>query len=150
MKFTVGYIKRDDEFLFLYRNKKKNDINKGKYIGVGGHIEPGETPEECMVREAYEETGLKIENPNRLGIVLYEQDDGYTEEMYVFYIDKYTGELHESDEGELGYMTPEEFYKKPHWIGDELFLKYVFENRKFGKFKLKYNKNELVEVEHEQ
>ena len=103
-----------------------------------------------MVREAYEETGLKIENLNRLGTVLYEQEDGYTEEMYVFYIDKFTGELHESDEGELEYMTPEEFYKKPHWIGDELFLKYVFENRKFGKFKLKYKKDELVEVEHEQ
>lgn len=146
MKFTVGYIKNGEKFLFLYRNKKENDLNKGKYIGVGGHIEDGETSDECMIRETYEETGLKIKAMKLLGKVFYEDISGIKEDMYVYYIDGYEGKLTECDEGELLFMTEEEFLKSPHWIGDEIFIKYVFRGKEFGNLYLKYDKDKLLEI----
>lgn len=132
--YTVIYIKdkTTNKFLFLYRNKKKNDINHGKYIGVGGKIEPGESKDECIVREVYEETNLKLKTFYYMGEVRYihlDEDDYVA--MHVYYSDDYAGVIKECTEGTLKFMSEEEFYENPHWEGDKIFLDYALKNKAF-------------------
>lgn len=132
--YTVVYIKdkTTNKFLFLYRNKKKNDINHGKYIGVGGKIEPGESKDECIVREVYEETNLKLNAFYYMGEVRYIDLDAESyEKMYVYYSDDYTGMMKECSEGALKFMSEDEFYRSPHWEGDKIFLDYALKNKPF-------------------
>ena len=132
--YTVIYIKdkNTNKFLFLYRNKKKNDINHGKYIGVGGKIEPGESKDECIVREVFEETNLKLKSFYYMGEVRYiDLDADAYETMYVYYSDDYTGDLKECSEGSLKFMSEDEFYRSPHWEGDKIFLDYALNNKPF-------------------
>ena len=132
--YTVIYIKDKitNKFLFLYRNKKKNDINHGKYIGVGGKIEPGESKDECIVREVYEETNLKLKTFYYMGEVRYiDLDADSYDKMYVYYSDDYTGAIKECSEGSLKFMSEEEFYESPHWEGDKIFLDYALKNKAF-------------------
>ncbi len=132
--YTVIYIKDKitNKFLFLYRNKKENDINHGKYIGVGGKIEPGESKDECIVREVYEETNLKLKTFYYMGEVRYiDLDADAYDKMYVYYSDDYTGMMKECSEGSLKFMSEDEFYRSPHWEGDKIFLDYALKNKAF-------------------
>lgn len=132
--YTVIYIKdkNTNKFLFLYRNKKKNDINHGKYIGVGGKIEPGESKDACIVREVYEETNLKLKSFYYMGEVRYiDLDADSYEKMYVYYSDDYSGMMKECSEGALKFMSEDEFYLSPHWEGDKIFLDYALNNKPF-------------------
>ena len=148
MKFTVCYIKGSDgKILFLERNKKKNDINHAKFIGVGGKIEENESSDECVMREVYEETGLKLNNIKLCGLVKYYLNKDYSENMYVYYSDNFSGTLRDCDEGSLHWLTFDEFISKPHWDGDVLFLQKAIIGEKFPDMKLTYDSNGLKSFE---
>ena len=101
---TLCYIERDNKYLMLHRTKKENDINKDKWIGIGGKFEEGESPEECLIREVKEETGLTLNSFNLRCIVTYESTNYETEYMYVFTSDEFDGELIECNEGDLQWI----------------------------------------------
>ena len=105
---TLCYIEKDGKYLMLHRVKKHNDINEGKWIGVGGHAENQETPEECLVREVKEETGLTLTSYRFRGLVTFISNECEPELMCVFTADGFTGELIECDEGELAWVDKEE------------------------------------------
>ena len=142
--YTVCYIRGSDgKTLFLERNKKKNDINHTKFIGIGGKIEEGESPDECVKREVLEETGLRLESIKFCGLVKYYLNEDYFENMYVYYSDDYMGELKECDEGSLHWLTFEEFIKIPHWEGDVLFLQKAIYGEEFPDIELFYDSKGL-------
>lgn len=156
MDTTVCYIKRQksspEEFLFIYRNKKENDINHGKNIGIGGHIEGDETPYQCNLREVFEETGLKLNSSTYLGLVIFSDLSISNQRflMHVYYSDSYEGyeNLPACIEGELNWLTVDEFLNRPHFEGDEYFLKYAFRGEFFGVIELVYNSNILTKIIH--
>ena len=156
MDTTVCYIKRQksssEEFLFIYRNKKENDINHGKNIGIGGHIEGDETPYQCNLREVFEETGLKLNSSTYLGLVIFSDLSISNQRflMHVYYSDSYEGSenLPACTEGELKWLTVDEFLNRPHFEGDEYFLKYAFCGEFFGVIELVYNSNILTKIIH--
>lgn len=132
--FTVIYIKNKEtnKYLFLYRDKKKNDINHNKYIGIGGKIEAGESKDACILREVYEETNIRINTFYYMGEVRYiGLDKGDYESMHVYYSDDYSGEIKECSEGTLKFMSESEFYASPHWQADKIFLDYALKNKPF-------------------
>ena len=145
---TLCYIEKGDKVLLLYRNKKANDYNGGKWIGVGGKFEEGETPEECLVREVWEETGLKLENYQKRGLVFFEQN-GYSEVMHLFTANEFSGSLKECSEGELCWVNKSEIMEKPTWEGDREFLKLIYEENcnEFFILKLYYDGDNLVKKE---
>jgi 8-oxo-dGTP diphosphatase len=120
---SLCYIENEGNFLMLHRIKKKNDINKDKWVGIGGKFEYGETPEECMKREVYEETGLIIKNYRYCGIVTFVSDIWGTEYMHLFTSDKFEGDIHECDEGMLEWVKKENVKNLSIWEGDKVFLK---------------------------
>lgn len=156
MDTTVCYIKRQksspEEFLFIYRNKKENDINHGKNIGIGGHIEGDETPYQCNLREVFEETGLKLNSSTYLGLVIFSDLSISNQRflMHVYFSDSYEGSenLPACTEGELNWLTVDEFLNRPHFEGDEYFLKYAFRGEFFGVVELVYNSNILTKIIH--
>lgn len=156
MDTTVCYIKRQksspEEFLFIYRNKKENDINHGKNIGIGGHIEGDETPYQCNLREVFEETGLKLYSSTYLGLVIFSDLSISNQRflMHVYFSDSYEGSnnLPACTEGELNWLTVDEFLNRPHFEGDEYFLKYAFRGEFFGVVELVYNSNILTKIIH--
>ena len=156
MDTTVCYIKRrksfPEEFLFIYRNKKENDINHGKNIGIGGHIEGDETPYQCNIREVFEETGLKLNSSTYLGLVIFSDLSISSQRflMHVYFSDSYEGSenLPACTEGELNWLTVDEFLSGPHFEGDEYFLKYAFRGEFFGIVELVYNSNILTKIIH--
>ena len=156
MDTTVCYIKRQksspEEFLFIYRNKKENDINHGKNIGIGGHIEGDETPYQCNLREVFEETGLKLNSSTYLGLVIFSDLSISNQRflMHVYFSDSYEGSdnLPACTEGELNWLTVDEFLNRLHFEGDEYFLKYAFRGEFFGVIELVYNSNILTKIIH--
>lgn len=156
MDTTVCYIKRQksfpEEFLFIYRNKKENDINHGKNIGIGGHIEGDETPYQCNLREVFEETGLKLNSSTYLGLVIFSDLSISNQRflMHVYFSDSYEGSenLPACTEGELNWLKVDEFLNRPHFEGDEYFLKYAFRGEFFGVIELVYNSNILTKIIH--
>lgn len=148
MKKTVlCYLVWQDKVLMLYRNKKKEDINAGKWIGIGGHIEGAETPLEAVKREAFEETGLRLMDITERGIVGFYNDDVYTEKSYVYLSRSFTGDLTECDEGELSWIPIDEVPRLSLWEGDRLFLPILFTGTEGFYFKLYYKKDKLVRSE---
>lgn len=131
----------------MYRNKKKQDINEGKWIGVGGHFEWGESPEECLLREVYEETGLTLTHYRFRGIVTFCTDESMLEYMCLYTADAFEGEL-KSDcvEGELKWIPKNELMNLKLWEGDKLFLKLLLENSPFFSMKLSYKGDQLEET----
>lgn len=123
-KTIVCYLIKDSKYLMLYRNKKEVDINKNKWITVGGHIETGETKEEACIREVYEETGYKLLSYKYLGQVRFKGD--FEQIMEVFISHEFEGVMHECDEGELEWFTKEEIIGLNMWEGDYLFTNNVF------------------------
>ena len=144
---TLCYITRGDEVLMLHRVKKKNDINKDKWIGIGGKFEADETPDECLLREAMEETGLALTSWRCRGVVTFltenPQDGEY---MYLFTADGFEGELKECDEGDLQWISREFLDQLPKWEGDQIFLDLLWQDAPFFLLKLRYQGSTLVEA----
>lgn len=128
----------------LHRNKKKDDINKNKYIGIGGHLEHGETPEECIVRETLEETGLKLENPVLRGMITFVMDE-VTEHSFLYTCDAFSGRIHVCTEGELVWIEKDKVLEVPLWEGDRIFLPLLGTEERFFNLKLVYEKDVLKE-----
>ena len=121
------YLQKDGKTLMLYRNKKENDINKDKYIGVGGRFEYGESPEECLVREVYEETGVKLKSYRFRGTATFLKVDDDSEPIYIFFFtaDEYEGEITSCDEGELHWVDTDKIEELDLWEGDHLVWKWL-------------------------
>ena len=140
------YLKRDNCYLLLYRNKKKNDINAGKWIGVGGRQEKGETIDECAIRETKEETGYDIHSLKCAGEALF-IDENLKMMMYIYEVTDFSGELIECNEGELKWIPIKDIYNYPMWEGDRAFLPKVINHEPYFKMVLTYQSNELMSVE---
>lgn len=145
-KTTLCYIEKDDSYLMLHRIKKKNDINKGKWIGIGGKFLPGETSEECLIREAKEETGLTLSDYELKAIVTFISDIYEDEEMHLYICKGFSGEIKDCDEGELRWIKKEEIFGLPLWEGDKIFLKFLLENQPFFNLRLKYKGDRLIQA----
>lgn len=143
---TLCYIENNDCYLMLHRTKKKKDVNKDKWIGVGGHAEGNETPQECLLREVKEETRLSLTSYKFRGLITFISDEYEAEMMCLFTADGYTGELITCDEGELEWVKKSDVPQLPTWEGDAQFLKLLLEDEKrFFAMKLRYEGERLVE-----
>ena len=141
---SLLYIERDGKYLMLHRTKKEHDPNEGKWIGVGGKFEADESPEECAIREAREETGLTVLRPVFRGIVTFISDRCPTEYMHLFTAADFTGELRDCDEGELAWVEKSRVPGLPLWEGDRIFLSLLAEGAPFFSLKLVYRGDTLV------
>ena len=143
---TLCYIEKNDSYLMLHRIKKENDENHDKWIGVGGKFEAGESPEDCLLREVKEETGLILKSYQLRGIVTFVSDEWGTEYMHLFTSDDYEGETHTCDEGELVWVPKNKIEELKLWEGDKVFLRLLDESREFFSLKLRYEGENLVET----
>ncbi|MCD8380472.1 MAG: 8-oxo-dGTP diphosphatase [Lachnospiraceae bacterium] len=142
---TLCYIEKDGAYLLLHRNKKQNDENEGKWIGVGGKFEPGEMPEECLLREVREETGLVLLQYQLRGIVTFVSDIWETEYMFLYTADLFQGEVTDCcAEGELKWVPKQEVLNLKLWEGDREFLRLLDEDGPFFSMKLCYQGDKLV------
>ena len=142
---TLCYIENNDQYLMLHRIKKQNDMNEGKWIGVGGHVEDQETPEECLVREVKEETCFTLTSYKFRGLVTFINNECESELMCVFTADGYTGELIECNEGELCWIDKNTVPELPAWEGDKVFLDLLLSGEeRFFSIKLQYEGDKLV------
>lgn len=143
---TICYIDNGSHLLLLHRNKKPNDVHEGKWIGVGGKLKKGETPEECAIREIKEETGLTVHHPQFIGHITFPEftpdNDWYT---YVFRVTEFEGEVGPCDEGTLEWVPYNEVLAKPTWEGDSIFLEWILAKAPFFSAKFTYQENQLVE-----
>ena len=137
---TLCYIEKDGHYLMLHRTKKENDIHEGLWVGLGGKFEPGESPEECVIREVFEESGLRIEKPELKGILTFpngfsdlNEDDWY---VFLFLATEFTGEIKPSNEGELAWVKKDKLADLPMYEGDHYFVKWM--NECDGVFSAKY------------
>lgn len=142
---VICYLFKDNKVLMLFRNKKEVDINKGKWIGVGGHIEKGEDPLTAVIREVYEETSLRInECESVAGITFFFKDD--VEVMHVFTCSNFSGELdYDCEEGTLKWIDLDELFSIPLWEGDKLFLKPILAKEPYFEMSMRYEGDDLVE-----
>lgn len=144
---SLCYITRGDEVLMLHRVKKENDINKDKWIGIGGKFLDGEAPDECLLREAKEETGLTLTAWQCRGIVTFlTEDPAQWEYMYLFTADRFEGELKICDEGDLQWIKRAFLKELPKWEGDEIFLKLLWDDAPFFLLTLRYQGSALTEA----
>ena len=141
---TLCYIEKENKYLMLHRTSKKKDGNKDKLIGVGGHFEKGESPEECLLREVKEETGLELTSYQFRGIVTFISDEWPDEYMCLYTADRYTGDIGNCDEGELVWVEKGKIMDLNIWEGDKIFLKLLTENQPFYSLKLEYKGDKLV------
>jgi len=143
---TLCYIIKDNKALMLHRTKKEQDINKDKYIGVGGHIEYGESPEECVNREVFEETGLTMNSFSLRGVITFVLDEAH-EYAFLYTCEDFSGEVKsDCNEGDLVWVPLEEILNLPLWEGDKVFLKLLSKNAPFFNLTLKYEHDSLKEV----
>lgn len=141
---TLCYIERGDEYLMLHRVKKENDINRDKWIGLGGKFEEDESPEECLLREVYEESGLRLTSWRYRGIVTFVNTKCSSEYMHLFTADGFEGTVGPCDEGELEWIKKAELMKLTLWEGDRIFLRLLDSNEPFFSLKLSYDGDELI------
>lgn len=148
MKFcTLCYIERDDKYLMLHRVSKKNDINKDKWIGVGGHFEDLESPDECLIREVREETGYELKDFDFRGIVTFvygKKNEEFIEYMHLFVGRNVVGEPIECNEGVLRWVDKKEVLNLNLWEGDRIFLRLLEERKAFFSLKLVYGEDESL------
>lgn len=140
---TLCYMEKDGCYLMMHRVRKKQDVNAGKWIGVGGHFEENESPEECLVREVREETGLRLETWRFRGIVTFMAKGWPTEYMCLFTADAPEGEVLDCEEGELCWIPKGEIMNLNLWEGDRIFLRFLLEERGFFSLKLEYDGDRL-------
>lgn len=143
---TLCYIEKEDSYLMMHRVKKEKDINKDKWVGVGGHFEEGESPEECLLREVWEETGLTLTSFRLRGIVTFSTDVYPTEYMFLYTADGYEGEIGECNEGNLEWVKKKDVYHLPIWEGDKVFFRLLEEDVPVFSLKLRYEGDKLVET----
>ena len=144
---TLCHIERDGKYLMMHRVKKTVDENKDKWIGIGGKFEEGESPEDCLLREVREETGLTLRSWQFRGIVTFVSDEWGTEYMHLFVSDDFSGEVRrDCDEGQLEWIDKQELLSKPIWEGDRIFLRLLYENAPFFSLKLRYVGDTLAEA----
>ena len=141
---TLCYIRRGEEYLMLHRTKKENDLNHDKWIGIGGKFEDKESPEDCLLREALEETGLTLTGYPCRGVFTFVSDRWATEYMHLFTADGFTGTLKDCDEGVLEWIPKDQLLKIPHWEGDEIFLDLIWQDAPFFSLKVCYEGDRLV------
>ena len=142
---TLCYIEKNSSYLMLHRVTKKNDINQDKWIGVGGHFEFKESPEDCLLREVKEETGLTLKNFKFRGIVTFISDDEPAEYMCLYTSDDFEGKLIECDEGKLEWIPFEKIESLELWEGDKIFLRLLHTDAPFFSLKLVYKNGNLVQ-----
>lgn len=144
---TLCYILRGNDVLMLHRVKKQNDVNKDKWIGIGGKFEPNESPDECLLREAMEETGLKLTSWRCRGIVTFLINGPWDGEyMYLFTADGFEGEIGECNEGELKWVSRDFLDQLPKWEGDHIFLDLIWQDAPFFLLTLRYDGDHLTEA----
>ncbi len=143
---TLCYILRGGDVLMLHRVKKKNDVNHDKWIGIGGKIEENESPDECLLREAKEETGLTLTSWRCRGIVTFLNDTCEGEYMYLFTADAFTGSLAICDEGDLQWVDRGFISSLPQWEGDRIFLDLLWQDAPFFLLTLRYHGEKLTEA----
>lgn len=143
---TLCYIERGDAYLLLHRVKKENDLNRDKWIGIGGKCEEGESPEDCVLREAYEESGLALTAYRYRGLVTFVSDRWPGEYMHLFTADAFEGEIRDCDEGTLEWVKKSDFSSLPQWEGDKIFLRLIEEDAPFFSLKLRYEGETLAEA----
>ncbi len=144
---TLCYIEKNDKYLMLHRVKKKNDQSQDKWLGVGGHFEEGEGPEECVLREVTEETGLTLTEYRYRGLVTFVSDMWEDEYMHLFTATGYEGQMTECDEGELVWIPKDEVYNLNLWEGDKIFFRLLEEDKGFFTLKVKYEGDKLISSE---
>ena len=143
---TLCYLERGGEYLMLHRVKKKNDVNHDKWIGVGGKFEEGESPEECVLRECREETGLTLTDWRYRGLVTFVSNEAPTEYMHLFTASGWSGTPIVCDEGELAWIAKRDLLALPMWEGDKIFLELLDRNVPFFSLKLRYEGDHLAEA----
>ena len=144
---TLCYITRGKEVLMLHRVKKQNDLNKDKWIGIGGKFEGEESPDECLLREAKEETGLTLTSWKCRGVVTFLTNEPYDGEfMYLFTADGFEGQLKQCDEGDLQWVSREFIGQLPQWEGDKIFLDLMWQDAPFFLLTLRYDGETLAEA----
>jgi len=143
---TLCYIERDGKYLMLHRVKKENDVNHDKWIGIGGKFEYGESPEECVLREVKEETGLTLNSWRYQSVITFVSDKWETEYMHLFWSDDFSGTLRECDEGNLEWIEKERLLSLPIWEGDKIFLRLLDQDLPFFSLKLRYEGDTLVKA----
>ena len=143
---TLCYVTRGDEVLMLHRVKKQNDLNKDKWIGIGGKFEDQESPDECLLREAMEETGLRLTSWRCRGVVTFLSDCWEGEYMYLFTADGFEGTLKECDEGDLQWVPRAFLDELPKWEGDRIFLELLWKDAPFFLLTLRYRGDTLLEA----
>lgn len=141
---TLCYLERDGQYLMLHRVKKSHDVNHGKWIGVGGKFEFQESPEDCLLREVREETGLTLKSWRYRGIVTFLYNDDEAEYMHLFTADGWTGTLKDCAEGELRWVPRAEVESLNLWQGDRIFLALLARDEPFFSLKLTYRGDDLV------
>jgi len=143
---TLCYIEKDGCYLMLHRVKKKQDVNKGKWIGIGGHVEENEAPDECILREAKEETGLTLHNCTPRGLVTFVSDAFEGEWMHLYTASDFSGELTECSEGILKWIPKQEISSLNLWQGDRIFLDLLTKDVPYFQLKLIYRGDTLTEA----
>ncbi len=143
---TLCYIEREDQYLMLHRVKKKNDVNQDKWVGVGGKFEDKESPEECLLREVKEETGLTLTRYAYRGLVTFVSDRWETEYMHLFTADGFEGDMIVCDEGDLEWVDKQAVKDLPIWTGDKIFLDLLTRGEPFFSLKLSYEGDTLVQA----
>lgn len=144
---TLCYIESENKYLMLHRVKKVNDENRDKWIGIGGKFLDKESPEECVLREVYEETGLILENYSYRAIITFVSDEYDTQYMHLFTSDKFSGKIKsQCDEGNLEWIEKEKITSLPIWQGDKIFLELISKPCPFFSLKLEYRKDTLIKA----
>ena len=143
---TLCYIEKDGKYLMMHRVKKENDINKDKWVGIGGHFEADESPEECLLRESLEETGLTLTSFKLRGVITFLCDRWQTEYMFLYTADAFEGTITECSEGSLEWIDKEQVYSLPVWEGDKIFFRLLETGQPFFSLKLRYVQDFLTEA----
>lgn len=144
---TLCYVRKNEKTLMIHRIKKENDMHRGKWNGLGGKLKPGETPEECVVREVREECGLLIKNPLLKGLLTFPAFDGFDDwYVFVFVATEFEGELTDSEEGDLQWISDSELSELNLWEGDRIFLRWLDRKEVFSA-KFLYEDGKLIEYE---
>ncbi|WP_248403813.1 NUDIX hydrolase [Butyrivibrio fibrisolvens] len=142
---TLCYLEKDNKYLMLLRNKKEKDVNEGKWIGVGGKCEKGESPEECVIRETFEETGIKLESLKMRGVMTFASEGWEDEYIFVYTSDKFSGHITECNEGELAWIDKDKIMDLNLWDGDRIFLDIMLTSDKLFSIKLSYKGDDIVD-----
>ena len=143
---TLVHLERDGKYLMLHRVKKERDENRDKWVGIGGKFEPGESPEDCALREVREETGLTMRSWAYRGIVTFVSDEWGTEYMHLFHSADFEGTVRDCDEGVLEWVDKHALLSLPIWEGDKIFLRLLDSDRPFFSLKLRYQGDRLMEA----